>query len=438
MTPTRTPLALVAFAATGAQAAHGQTTLTIATVNNSDMIIMQKLSPKFEAEHPDIKLKWVTLEENVLRQRVTTDIATHAGQLDLITVGTYEVPIWGKLGWLGSFTAVPASYRLDDMIKPVREALTVDGNLYALPFYGESAFTIYREDLFDKAGLSMPAAPRWHEIAAFAKTLNEPAHGVSGICLRGKPGWGENMGTIADIANSYGGRYVNMQWQPQLTSTPWKQAVTFYVDLLHADGPPGVVSNGYNETLALFAGGHCAMWVDATVSAGSLSDPQQSMVAGKLGYAAAPYEVTPKGSHYLWAWTLAVPKSSRHAKAAQEFALWATSPAYIKLVAQSQGWGHVPPGTRQSTYTNPDYLKAAPYAPQVLSAMSSADLNHPVSQPVPLNGINHIDIPEWQGIGGDIGQQFASAVAGRESIDAALATSQSDMVRALNQAGYGR
>jgi sorbitol/mannitol transport system substrate-binding protein len=57
----------------------GAQTLTIATVNNSDMIRMQKLSKTFEAEHPDIKLNWVVLEENVLRQRLTTDIATRAG-----------------------------------------------------------------------------------------------------------------------------------------------------------------------------------------------------------------------------------------------------------------------------------------------------------------------------------------------------------------------
>ncbi len=439
MKPNRISLAAAMLASmTIAAAARAQTTLTIATVNNADMIVMQKLSPKFEAEHPDIKLKWVTLEENVLRQRITTDIATHAGQMDLITVGTYEVPIWGKLGWLDSFSPVPASYQIDDMIKPVRDALTVNGNLYALPFYGESSFTIYRKDLFDKAGLTMPAQPRWHEIAAFAKKLNDPAHGVAGICLRGKPGWGENMGTIGDIANSYGGRLVDMQWKPQLTSAPWKQAVQFYVDLLHAYGPPGVVSNGYNETLALFAGGHCAMWTDATVSAGFLSDPQQSTVAGKLGYAAAPYEVTPKGSHYLWAWTLAVPKSSRHAKAAQTFALWATSPAYIRLVAQENGWGRVPPGTRDSTYKNPDYLKAAPYAPLVLSAMSTAQLHDPVVLPVPYIGITYIGIPEWQGIGTDIGQQIAGAVAGRETVDAALATAQADTARALTQAGYGR
>lgn len=426
----------VAIASTNT--AQAVTTITIATVNNSDMIVMEKLSSHFEAENPDIKLHWVTLEENVLRQRVTTDVATHSGQLDLITVGVYEVRIWGKLGWLSPFTSIPASYQVDDLLKPIRNALTVDGHLNALPFYGESTFTIYRTDLFKAKNLVMPTNPTWSQIAEFAGKLNDPSQGVYGICLRGKPGWGENLGTIGDMANSFGGRYFDMKWNAQLESAPWKQAVNFYVKLLKDSGPPGVVSNGYNETLALFASGKCAMWVDATVSASFLNNPTQSKVVGNVGYVAAPYEKTAVGSHYLWAWTLAVPKTSRKADAAKRFALWATSPAYIALVAKTNGWGAVPPGTRTSTYENPDYLKAAPYAPIVLQAMQTADPIHPVDQPVPYVGISYVGIPEWQDIGTNIGQQIAAAVSGQETVDNALKQAQQDTTRAMTQGGYLR
>ena len=419
-------------------AAEAATTITIATVNNSDMIIMEKLSPQFEAQNPDIKLNWVTLEENVLRQRVTTDVATHSGQLDLITVGLYEVPIWGKLGWLSPFDRLPPSYQVDDLLKPIRSALSLNGQLNALPFYGESSFTIYRTDLFSQAGLTMPKDPTWDQIAAMADKLNDPAKGVYGICLRGKPGWGENMGFLGDLANSFGGSYFDLKWQPQFTSGPWEKAINFYVDLLKKDGPPGVVSNGYNETLALFASGKCAMWVDATVSASFLNNPSQSKVAGHVGYASAPYETSKVGSHYLWAWTLAVPKTSRKADAAKRFAIWATSPAYIALVAKTFGWGSVPPGTRTSTYNNPNYLKAAPYAPAVLKAMETADPTHPVAEPVPYVGVSYVGIPEWQDIGTDVGQQIAAAVSGQESADAALKQAQADTTRAMTQGGYLR
>src|ERR1700728_3171258 len=177
--------------------AYAETTLTIATVNNNDMIRMQALTDDFTYKHPDIKLSCVTLEENVLRQKVTTDIATKGGQFDILTIGTYEVPIWGKKKWLVPLDKLGADYDVDDLLPAIRAGLTVDGKLYAAPFYGESSFTMYRKDLFDKAGLKMPDNPTWEFIADAAKKTTDPATGTYGICLRGKPGWGENMSFLA-------------------------------------------------------------------------------------------------------------------------------------------------------------------------------------------------------------------------------------------------
>ncbi len=427
---------LALAAALGSAHAQDVTTLTVATVNNPDMLVMQKLSSQFEAEHPDVKLRWVTLEENVLRQRMTVDVSMHAGQFDVMTVGIYEVPIWAKQGWLSPFDAIPASYRVDDLLPSLREGLTLDGKLHALPFYGESTFTLYRKDLFAKAALTMPERPTWTQVAGFAEALHDPANGTYGLCLRGKPGWGENMAVLADMANSFGGRLFDLKWEPQFTSEPWEKAVALYVNLLKKDGPPGVTSNGYNETLALFAGGHCAMWVDATVSAGFLADPKQSTVAGNVGYAQAPYETTPIGSHYLWAWTLAIPATSRHAEMAKQFVEWATSPAYLALVASTQGWAAVPPGTRASTYSAPEYLKAAPFAPAVLQAIQTANPNHPTELPVPYTGIGYASIPQWQGIGTTAGQDIAGALSGQTSVKDALDQAQEATRRTMVQAGY--
>ena len=413
-------------------------TLTIATVDNPDMIVMEGLSSQFEASHPGIKLRWVTMDENTLRQRVTTDVATHSGELDVVTVGIYEVPIWSRLGWLAPLTDLPASYDVSDVFASLRAGLTDKGQLYALPFYGESTFTLYRTDLFAHAGLTMPPSPTWDQIASFAGRLNDPSHGTYGICLRGKPGWGENMAAVTDLANSFGGRWFDLKWQPQLTSPAWEKAVSFYVDLLRHDGPPGEETSGYNENLALFASGKCAIWVDATVSAGFLADPKQSHVVGHVGYAQAPYETTKDGSHYLWSWTLAAPATTGHLAAAKAFITWATSPDYIKLVAQRHGWAAVPPGTRTSTYRNPDYLKAAPFAPVVLHAMQTADLTHPSVLPVPYVGIGYVGIPQFQAIGTTVGQIVASALTGRQSVPAALQAAQTATERTMRQAGYYR
>src|SRR6201989_1567691 len=130
--------------------AYAETTLTIATVNNGDMIRMQKLTDDFTKANPDIKLNWVTLEENALRQKVTTDIATKGGQFDVLTIGTYEVPIWAKRNWLGALDNLCADFDGGGLLPKIRDAVSVDGKLYAAPFYGESSMVMYRPDLFEK------------------------------------------------------------------------------------------------------------------------------------------------------------------------------------------------------------------------------------------------------------------------------------------------
>src|SRR6201997_2703638 len=141
--------------------AAADTTLTIATVNNGDMIRMQKLTDDFKAKNPGIDVQWVTLEEDMLRQRVTTDIATKSGQFDVLTIGTYEVPIWAKKGWLVPLDNLGADYDIDDLLPAIRSGLTVDGKLYAAPFCGESSMGMYRKELTDKAGLKRPDKPTW-------------------------------------------------------------------------------------------------------------------------------------------------------------------------------------------------------------------------------------------------------------------------------------
>jgi len=424
-----------AIAAAGASAAQAQT-VTIAMLNNPDMIELKKLSPAFEKANPGIKLNWVILEENVLRQRATTDITTNSGQFDVMMIGTYEAPQWGKRGWLVPITNLPASYDLEDVVKTARDGLSYNGTLFALPFYVESSMTFYRKDLFDAKGLKMPEQPTYDQIAQFADKLTDKASGTYGICLRGKAGWGENMAYVTTVANTFGGRWFDEKWHAQLTTPEWKKAVKFYVDLLKKDGPPGASSNGFNENLTLMSSGKCGMWIDATVAAGILFNKQQSQVADKIGFAAAPIAVTPKGSHWLWSWALAIPKSSKSQDAAKKFIEWSTSKEYIELVAKDQGWASVPSGTRKSTYARPEYRAAAPFADFVLKAITTADPNNPTLKPVPYTGIQFVGIPEFQSFGTVVGQNISGALAGQMSVDQALSAGNAAADRAVMQAGY--
>jgi sorbitol/mannitol transport system substrate-binding protein len=419
-----------------AMPARAETTLTVGTVNNGDMIRMQGLTNEFTAKNPDITIKWVTLEENVLRQRVTTDIATKGGQFDILTIGTYEVPIWAKQKWLVPLDKLGADYDVNDLLPKIRAAVSVGGTLYAAPFYGESSMVMYRTDLFAKAGLTMPEQPTWDFVIDAAKKLTDKSAEVYGICLRGKAGWGENMAFLTAMANSFGARLFDEKWTPQFSSPEWKKTLVTYVDLMKVAGPPGASSNGFNENLALFDSGKCAMWIDATVAASFVTNPKDSRVADRVGFALAPNTGLGKNANWLWAWSLAIPAGSKKIDAAEKFVAWATSKGYTQLVADKEGWANVPPGTRTSLYQNSAYLKAAPFAKLTLASIDSADPNHPTVKPVPYVGIQYAAIPEFQGIGTAVGQQFSAALSGASSVEAALESAQSSAERDMKRAGY--
>ena len=424
--------------ALGAGGAQADTTLTIATVNNVQMIEMQKLSPTFEREHPDIHLRWVVLEENTLRQRVTTDIATHGGQFDILTIGNYEVPIWAKQNWLEAFDNLPASYAVDDIIPPVRAGISYKDHIYALPFYAESAMTFYRKDLFAKAGLTMPSQPTYEQIRQFADKLTDKGNQIYGMCLRGKPGWGENMAYFSTLVTAMGGQWFDMSWKATLNTPAWREALTYYDGILKADGPPGVSSNGFNENLALFSSGHCALWIDATSAAGTLYDKKQSQVADNVGFAAIPSGSFQGGPTWLWSWNLAIPASSQHVDAAKTFITWATSKEYIDLVAKTDGWVNIPPGTRLSAAASPEYKQVAPFADFVVQAIQHSNPNGQTKNPRPYVGAQFADIPEFQAIGTQVGQTVAATLTGSTTVDQALSSANAATNRTMRQAGYGK
>jgi sorbitol/mannitol transport system substrate-binding protein len=421
-----------------AGAAHARATnLVVATVDNAQMLQMQRLTPVFEQQHPGIKVRWVILPEGSLRRTVATDITTQGEQFDIVTVGLFETPLWARRGWLQPLR-LDAGYDTADLLRPIREGLSWRGELYAAPFYGESSMLLYRKDLLRQAGLRMPAQPTWSQVAGLAAKLNDPAHGVHGICLRARPGWGENMSLVTTMVNSFGGQWFDMGWRPQLLGRPWLQAVGMYVDLLRKYGPADAADRNFNGNLALFEQGDCAMWVDASVAAGFVTNPGSSKVADDVGFAPAPVEVTARGSHWLWAWALAIPADvdAAQAAAARSFIEWATSRDYVRLVAQRFGWGLVPSGTRDSTYADPRFQAAAPWAHVEWQAIESADPRDATLPRSPYTGVQMVEIAGFPSIGDEVGRQISLAVRGEISTLQALRTAQAATQHQMLLDGY--
>ncbi len=426
----RAATALSLLAASGAIA----DTLTIATVNNGDMIRMQGLTDDFTAKTGHT-VEWVTLEENVLRQRVTTDITTKGGAFDIMTIGMYETPIWGKNGWLVPLNDLSADYNAADILPAMSGGLSYDGTLYAAPFYGESSMIMYRTDLMEKAGLEMPEAPTWTFIREAAAAMTDRDNEINGICLRGKAGWGEGGAFITAMSNSFGARWFDMDWNAQFDTKPWKDTLEFYSGMMNESGPAGYATNGFNENLSLFQQGKCGMWIDATVAASFVTNPKDSTVADSVGFALAPDNGLGKRSNWLWAWALGIPAGTQKEAAAKQFIEWATSTSYIELVAANEGWANVPPGARTSLYENPNYMDV-PFAKMTLDSILSADPNNSTVEPSPYVGIQFAAIPEFAGIATDVSQEFAAAYAGQQSIDEALAKAQAITNDAMEAAGY--
>ncbi|GAA0780553.1 sugar ABC transporter substrate-binding protein [Roseibium denhamense] len=425
--------AATALTLLSAASVHAET-ITIATVNNGDMIRMQGYTDDFTAKTGHT-VEWVTLEENVLRQRVTTDISTKGGAFDIMTIGMYETPIWGANGWLVPLNDLSEEYDAADILPAMAGGLSHDGTLYAAPFYGESSMVMYRTDLMAKAGLEMPDAPTWEFIREAAAAMTDRDNEINGICLRGKAGWGEGGAFITAMSNSFGARWFDMDWNAQFDTEEWANTLNFYKDMMDASGPPGYATNGFNENLSLFQQGKCGMWIDATVAASFVTNPNDSTVADSVGFALAPDTGLGKRSNWLWAWALAIPAGTQKEAAAKEFIEWATSKSYIELVAAKEGWANVPPGARTSLYETPEY-QAVPFAKMTLDSILSADPNNSTVEPSPYVGIQFAAIPEFAGIATEVSQEFSAAYAGQQTVEEALAKAQALTNDAMEAAGY--
>lgn len=406
--------------------------VTVAVVANPQMEQMEQLTRSvFEAQHPSIHVTFDTLSENTERSNIQKDMSTGAGLYDVVMISNYETPFYAKQGLLDNLTTkffpTDPSYDPSDFIKPIAQSLSYNGDMYSVPFYGESSMLYYRKSMLAAAGITMPQHPTWQQVAADAAKLK--TSGTAGICLRGEQGWGENLAPLDTVINTFGGAWFNSKWQPQLTAPATENAIKFYVNLVRQDGEPGASQDGFTGLLTAYTQGKCAMWYDSTVAAPTIAGTAPS-VFKDTGYAYAP-TVNKPNSGWLYSWSLGIPKNSKNQKAAWTFLDWATSRQYIQTVGQKLGWSQLPPGSRNSTYQIPQYQQAAgSYAGITLTSMQDATPQHPTVNPVPYTGVQFVDIPQFENFGTQVSQQIAGAIAGTESVQSAIKNSQAEVTSA--------
>ena len=406
--------------------------INVAIVDTPNTEDLARLTPSLFTAKSHITVNYTILDEDTLREVVSSDVPARNRQFDVVMIGPYEAPQWGKDGYILNLTSMASSdtaYRLDDIIPSIRKALSYDGKLFASPFYGESSFLMYRKDVLRAAGIKMPAHPTWEQVAAIARQISRP--GMAGICLRGKPGWGEMGATFTTVLNTFGGTWwsakANGSVGKAMVDRPaFRKALQFYVDLVRDAGEPDAANASYNECLADYLNGKVAMWYDATVAAGLL-EANNSPVKGKNGYAPAPTELT-RASGWLWSWAFAIPTTSSKRDLDWRYIAWATGARYIEEAGPRipGGWAAIPPGTRRSTYEIPEYQRAArAFIKPTLEALESAPVDDPGTSKRPgTPGVQYVGIPQFQDVGNQCTAQFAAVIPGRATIDSALANCQ--------------
>ncbi len=411
---------------------EGDREINVAIVGNPQMEDIASLTPELFTAETGIAVNYTILEEQSLREIVTRDVGAGGEQFDVVMIGMFEAPQFGNNGWLVNLEPLAAAdpdYDLDDVIDAVKGGLSTDAGMWAAPFYAESSFLMYRQDVLDAAGLEMPDAPTWDEVAEIAREIDSDE--MAGICLRGKPGWGDLGASFTTVLNTFGGTWWSANddgtiGEAQVDQPEFAEALNFYVDLINDAGQDDASSSSFNECLSLYQDGKVAMWYDATVAAGIL-EADDSAVKGLNGYALAPTKET-DASGWLWAWALAIPENAPDPDTAWEYVSWATSADYIAAAGEALpgGWAAVPPGTRQSTYENPNYQEAAAaFADRTLDAMQAAPIDSPGLEPRPgLPGVQYVGVPEFQDVGTRCTEQFSSAIAGGTSVEDALAACQ--------------
>jgi len=417
---------LAACAGAGGAGGSSAHSINVLMVNNPQMVDLQKLTAANFTKSTGIKVNFTVLPENDVRDKISQDFSSQAGQYDVATISNYETPTYAKNGWLTSLSSLAkadTAFQQSDILPPIQQSLTYSGKVYAEPFYGESSFLMYRKDLFAAKHLTMPANPTWTQVADLAAKLDGAKPGMKGICLRGQPGWGELIAPLTTVVNTMGGTWFDKNWTAQVNSPAFTKATNFYVNLVRAHGEAGAPQAGFTECLNDMEQSKTAMWYDATSAAGSL-DATGSPVAGKIGYVPAPVDQT-KNSGWLFTWAWGLQKASKNQSDAWKFISWASSKNYENLVGSKLGWSRVPAGKRASTYADPKYLAAASaFASATKTALTNADPLNPGVQARPAPGIQFVGIPEFTDLGTKVSQQISSAIAGQTSVATALKNSQ--------------
>ncbi len=411
----------------GGAGGGGADSINVLMVNNPQMVDLQKLTAEHFTKETGINVNFTVLPENDVRDKISQEFSSQAGQYDVASLSNFEIPIYATSKWiapLSDYIANDPSFDQDDVLKSMTQSLSgEDGKVYGEPFYGESSFLMYRKDVLAAKGVTMPAKPTWQEVADIAAKVDNAQPGMRGICLRGQPGWGQLFAPLTTVVNTFGGTWFTEDWQAQVNAPEFTEATKFYVDLVRAHGELGAPQAGFTECLNNTVQSNVAMWYDATSAAGSLEAPN-SPVKGKIGLCPG---AGGQDRQLRLAVRLVLEHPGGQREEGQRLEVHLLGVRQGLREAGRRGARLVPRPGRQACLDVRE-----PGVPGGGGGVRGADQAgdrdrrpaQPGVQPRPAIGIQFVDIPEFPDLGTQVSQDVSSAIAGRVSVDKALERGQ--------------
>ncbi|GAB1482320.1 sugar ABC transporter substrate-binding protein [Treponema sp.] len=310
--------------------------------------MLKSVIPEYERQ-TGVKVFIESYDENQLTQKLTTEFATRASTVDVfMTRPLQEGKMFFRNGWyeqldsnLKNSRRTPASYDFADYTRSSVDAVTYKKGLYSFPLVTEWQVLYYRTDLFNKAGLKPPT--NIEELLAAAKRLHDPANGIYGIVSRGQRGAAVTQ--FSSYLYNHGGDFL-VDGKATIDTPAAIEALKFYGKMLKDYGPPGVTNMSWAQGQALFQAGKVAMWTDASVFLGNLTDPAKSQVSDSVGVAMLPSGPKANAPFIVVSWAMALSKQSKNKDLAYDFLLWATNKENAKAamidkgitMARNSGW----------------------------------------------------------------------------------------------------
>ena len=392
------------------------------------------------------------LPELELFDKMVLDLSSGSGMYDMVQMPACGVTVkWARAGWvepLDPYIKNPqltdaAWLDVNDYVQKWIDVMRYKGNLYGLPSYGESDILFYRTDLFEKYGVKVPTTLDELEEAARKLTLDTDGDGktdIYGITLRGIRGHTSNVYIWAGFLRAFGGKFFRggdpekglppdapkgiQNWEPMINSPESIKATEYYARLLQKNAPKDVASYHWYGVAEAMSTGITAMVIDATPFAAIFSNPDESRVAGKVGYAPGPQVPS------IWISAFAINAASKNKQATWLWLQWVTS-KQIQLRYALKEDGGSPDVSRMSVVNDPRYREkwsiGSPTGDFLDVSWENINRSSPDYRP---------RIPEYWEIGDRIGIAIEEVITGTKTAKRALDEAQKDVDRIMRDAGY--